>query len=147
METQEAVSWEPEGIHGEVKGKHKEELLEKILPTNIFKYNAKRIRCPQNMSSFMLKTCIVREEWRSKVPAIVHVDDSSRPQYLCQEDNELLYGLLQEYYDLTSIPMIVNTSFNTHGRPIVNSPREALIEFEKEKGIDILVIGNYYIER
>ncbi len=102
---------------------------------------------PQNMSSFMLKTCIVREEWRSKVPAIVHVDDSSRPQYLCQEDNELLYGLLQEYYDLTSIPMIVNTSFNTHGRPIVNSPREALIEFEKEKGIDILVIGNYYIER
>lgn len=102
---------------------------------------------PQNLSSFMLKTCIVREKWRSKVPAIVHVDDSSRPQYLCQESNTLLYKLLLEYYGLTGIPMIVNTSFNTHGKPIVNSPREALIEFEKEKGIDVLVIGNYYIER
>lgn len=65
------------------------------------------------------------------------------------KDNDGVYLSLSEMREklIQGQKINVNTSFNTHGRPIVNSPREALIEFEKEKGIDILVIGNYYIER
>lgn len=102
---------------------------------------------PYNMAEFMLKTCEIKEEWISKIPAVVHVDKTSRPQYLIKEVNPKLYVVLEEFKKLTGIPLVINTSFNIKKQPIINSPREALMEFERNENIDGLVMGNWYIYR
>lgn len=102
---------------------------------------------PDNMTAFMLKTCKIKSEWWNLIPAVVHIDNTSRPQILKKEDNELLYSLLKEIYDSYGIPLIINTSLNIKGQPIVNNPRDALILFENQKEIDTLIMGNWVIKR
>ncbi len=102
---------------------------------------------PENMSEFMLKTCSIKEEWISLIPAVAHIDKTSRPQYLTKETNEKLYHVIERFYEITGVPLIVNTSFNIKNQPIINSPREALIEFENNKGLDGMIMGNWYIYR
>lgn len=102
---------------------------------------------PENMSEFMLKTCQIKDEWIPRIPAVVHIDKTSRPQYLTKEINEKLYNVIEMFYTKTGIPLIVNTSFNIKNQPIINSPREALLEFERNEGIDGMIMGNWYICR
>jgi len=75
---------------------------------------------------FMTITCDVRPEWRERIPAVVHVDGSARPQIVCREENPLYYDVLDCYYRRTGLPVLVNTSFNVHEEPIVNTPEEAV---------------------
>ena len=65
----------------------------------------------------------VRPEWRDKMPAIVHVDGTARVQTVRREENERLYQLLKEFEALTGVPVLLNTSFNVKGEPIVETPR------------------------
>jgi len=74
----------------------------------------------------MTITCDVRPEWRERIPAVVHVDGSARPQIVCREENPLYYDVLDGYYRRTGLPVLVNTSFNVHEEPIVNTPEEAV---------------------
>ena len=60
----------------------------------------------------MLKTVDVKEEWRDKLPAITHVDNTARPQYLKKEVSPRLYRLMDSYYEETGIPCLINTSLN-----------------------------------
>jgi carbamoyltransferase len=90
-------------------------------------------------SPFMLVAMHVRPEWRDKIPAIVHVDGTARVQTVRQEDNERLYGLLKEFDALTGVPVLLNTSFNVKGEPIVETPRDAM-ECFLTTGIDCLVL-------
>lgn len=83
---------------------------------------------------------------KGKFPAAMHIDGTSRPQTVKKSDNPLYYQLIKEFYNLTGVPAILNTSFNKHGLPIVNTPQEA-IEHLLWGCVDSLVIGNYYIER
>jgi len=73
---------------------------------------------------FMTITCQVREEWIERIPAVVHVDGTARPQIIRREDNPLYYDILSAYHQRTGIPVLVNTSFNVHEEPIINSPAE-----------------------
>jgi carbamoyltransferase len=73
---------------------------------------------------FMTITCGVREEWRSRIPAVVHVDGTARPQVIERAQNPLYYDILAAYKALTGVPVLVNTSFNVHEEPIINSPQE-----------------------
>jgi len=73
---------------------------------------------------FMTITCAVRPEWRARIPAVVHVDDTARPQIIRDADNPLFAAILRRFRDRTGIPVLINTSFNVHEEPIVNRPEE-----------------------
>lgn len=79
---------------------------------------------------------------RSQIPAVTHVDHSARLQTVSAEDNPLFYRLLTEFEKLTGCPLLVNTSFNVRGEPIVATPADAYRCF-MGTNIDILIIGNY----
>jgi carbamoyltransferase len=74
----------------------------------------------------MTITCAVRPEWRARIPAVVHVDGSARPQTINATDNPLYFRVLTEFFNRTGLPVLVNTSFNVHEEPIINTPDEAL---------------------
>ena len=78
-------------------------------------------------------------------PAAVHVDNTARPQSVSKNSNLRIYNILKEYYKLTGIPVLINTSFNLHEEPIVNSPDDAMRAFNTGK-IDCLVLNDYLIE-
>ena len=75
-------------------------------------------------ASFMTITCRVREEWRTRIPAVVHVDGTARPQVIERAQNRLYYDILAAYKELSGVPVLINTSFNVHEEPIINSPDE-----------------------
>ena len=75
---------------------------------------------------FMTITTRVRPEWRERIPAVVHVDGTARPQIIDDETNPLYARILRRFKDLTGLPVLVNTSFNVHEEPIINKPEECL---------------------
>ena len=83
---------------------------------------------------------------RSSIPAVTHVDFSSRIQTVHKEKNPKFYNLIKRFKDKTNCPIIVNTSFNIRGEPIVNTPEDAFNCF-MGTGLDTLVIGNCFLEK
>ena len=83
---------------------------------------------------------------RSKIPAVTHVDYSARIQTVHKEDNPLYHPLITAFYKKTGCPVIVNTSFNVRGEPIVATPLDAYKCFMRTD-IDILVLGNYILQK
>ncbi len=97
-------------------------------------------------SPFMLLNTSVKPLMKNKIPEVIHVDGSSRIQTVNLEENPLLYKLLQMFNQITNLPLLLNTSFNTEDEPIVEKPRDALRTFFKTN-IDCLVLGPYLIEK
>ncbi len=83
---------------------------------------------------------------RSEIPAVTHVDYSARIQTVHKETNKMYYNLIKKFKEITNCPVIVNTSFNVRGEPIVNSPEDAFNCFMGTE-LDNLVIGNYYLQK
>lgn len=77
-------------------------------------------------SPFMLRICKFREKKRSRVPAVVHIDNSGRLQTITQQENGRFYELVRRFYEQTGVPMLLNTSFNVRGEPIVETPEDAI---------------------
>jgi carbamoyltransferase len=103
--------------------------------------------CAQNVrhtAEFMTITLDVKPEWRSRIPAVVHVDGTARPQFVAQDRNPLYHRLIARYRDLSGIPLILNTSFNAHEEPIVCSPAEAICALVDNR-IDALAIGSFWV--
>jgi carbamoyltransferase len=94
----------------------------------------------------MLFTHRVRPEWRERIPAVVHVDGTARIQTVDRREHPRMAAVLDEFEARTGVPVIVNTSFNTAGRPMVDSPRDALECFGSSP-IDALAIGNTMVWR
>jgi carbamoyltransferase len=109
-----------------------------------------RERCFKNVDGaadtarFMTITFDCNTELKEKCPAICHVDGTARPQLIREEDNRSYYRLLKEYQRLTGLPCIVNTSFNMHEEPIVNTPSEAVKSFLQSR-LDALILGKYLV--
>ncbi|TDD74752.1 carbamoyltransferase family protein [Actinomadura rubrisoli] len=97
-------------------------------------------------SPFMLFVHRVRSGWRERIPAVVHVDGTARIQTVAPEDEPLVARLLEEFRRRTGLPVIVNTSLNTAGRPMVDDPRDALECFGSAP-VDLLAIGPYVVRR
>jgi len=97
-------------------------------------------------SPFMLLTARVRPEWCDKVPAVVHVDGTARVQTVRKEQNERLYRLLKEFDAITGVPVLLNTSFNVKGEPIVETPEDAIRCF-LTTGMDYLVLHDLLIKK
>ena len=83
---------------------------------------------------------------RSDMPAITHVDYSARVQTVCSQDNPRYYDLIKAFQDITGYPVVVNTSFNVRGEPIVCTPEDAYRCFMRTK-MDYLVMGNYLLDK
>ena len=95
---------------------------------------------------FMERVYQFREDVRDKVPAVVHVDGSGRLQSVERELNPRFYDLIKEFDRLTGVPIVLNTSFNLNGEPIVCTPFDAIRTFFS-CGLDALVIGDYLIRK
>lgn len=97
-------------------------------------------------SPFMIVTFRATERARKEIPAVVHVDGTSRVQTVTKEANPLYERLLRRFYKLTGVPAIMNTSFNLKGDPIVNDVRDAVQTFFSS-GLDSLVIGSFCLDK
>lgn len=87
---------------------------------------------------FMTITANVKAEWADKIAAVVHVDGTARPQIIERAENPLYYDILEQFKSKTGLPVLVNTSFNAHEEPIINTPLEAL-QALKEDRVDFIV--------
>ncbi|MBM3946910.1 MAG: carbamoyltransferase, partial [SAR202 cluster bacterium] len=93
---------------------------------------------------FMVLACTIRPEARHNIPAVVHVDGTARVQTVRRADNTKFYDLIKAFDDLTGVPVLLNTSFNIKGEPIVCTPQDAIRCFRKT-GMDVLAIGDYMV--
>jgi carbamoyltransferase len=96
-------------------------------------------------SPYMLFVHDVADDWRSKIPAVTHVDGTARIQTV-DHSTPTLHATISRFAERTGVPVIVNTSFNTSGRPMVDSPRDALECFGSAP-IDVLAIGPFIVRR
>ena len=87
---------------------------------------------------FMTITCQVKSEWQERIPAVVHIDKTARPQIIRRQWNPLYNDILEEYKKLSGIPVLINTSFNAHEEPIINSPTEC-VEALVDNRVDYIV--------
>ena len=83
---------------------------------------------------------------RSKIPAVTHVDNSARMQTIERKDNPLYYDMIQAFYKKTDCPVIINTSFNVKGEPLVCSPEDAFKCFMRTE-MDYLMMGSFLLDK
>jgi carbamoyltransferase len=95
---------------------------------------------------FMLKVCDVRPEKRAIIPAITHVDGSARLQTVHADTHPRYHRMINEFAKLSGVPVVLNTSFNIMGEPIVESPIHAIRCFFST-GLDVLVLGDYIVRK
>jgi carbamoyltransferase len=94
----------------------------------------------------MEQVYFVKKDKRKIIPAVTHNDGTGRLQTVSKKLNPTYYRLIEEFEKKTGIPVILNTSFNVQGEPIVCTPTDALKTFYSS-GIDVLIMGNCIIEK
>lgn len=100
-----------------------------------------------NKYPFMIEAFKVKEEWKNRIPAVIHVaDGTTRPQTVNSKDYKLYHDMIQNFYEITGVPLVLNTSFNDKGQPIILKP-ETAIEFFLKNPADALVIGNFIVKK
>jgi carbamoyltransferase len=97
-------------------------------------------------SPYMLFTHAVRDGWAERIPAVVHVDGSARVQTVDRDEEPLVARMLEAFEARTGVPVVVNTSLNTAGRPMVDDPRDALECFGSAP-VDVLALGPFVVRR
>lgn len=97
-------------------------------------------------SPYMLLAANVKEDYRSKLPAITHIDNTARVQAVSAQQEPFVHSMLLELNKLIGVPVVLNTSFNVAGEPIVETPDDAVQTFLKTE-IDVLVIGNFIVTK
>jgi carbamoyltransferase len=90
---------------------------------------------------FMTLTTAVNPDWQARIPAVVHLDGSARPQVISRAQAPLYYDILSAFEQQTTLPVLINTSFNAHEEPIINSPAEAVIALESG-AVDFIVTSD-----
>jgi|694.fasta_scaffold27712_1 carbamoyltransferase len=117
-------------------------ILESFAHKMIKNYKTSDLASCQNMTM-----CVDASEYMKKISSgAVAKDGTIRPQLIKKKTNKLLYNILSEYYKITKVPSVINTSFNLHDEPIVRTPSEAIKSFKISK-LDALVLGDYILEK
>ena len=98
------------------------------------------------VSYFMEKVFRFKKDWQEKVPSVTHTDGTGRLQTVEKETNPLFHELISEFYKLSTCPVVLNTSFNINGMPLVESPADAINCFYKS-GLDVLIISDFMVEK
>ena len=94
----------------------------------------------------MTITCNCTKKAINLTPAAIHIDNTARPQIINKKINNKIYKLLSEYFKISKIPTLINTSFNVHEEPIVCNPEDAMRAFLKSR-LDYLYIEEYIVYR
>ena len=98
-------------------------------------------------SPYMIKTFEVLSDKTDEITAVLHPgDDTTRPQTVREEQNPRYYRLIREFERRTGVPVLLNTSFNDHGEPVVRTPTEAIKDFYG-MGLDVLVLNDYVVRK
>ncbi len=97
-------------------------------------------------SKFMTISFEAKKKLKKIAPAIVHIDNTCRIQSVQKINNSRFYKLINEFFEITKVPMLLNTSFNVKGEPIVCSPNDAIRTFYST-GLDELIINNFVIKK
>ena len=100
----------------------------------------------KNKSPHMTITYKVKPKWIKKIPGVVHIDKTARVQTVNSSDNKQFYSIIKNFYKLSKVPVVVNTSFNIKGEPMVDKPLDAIKTFFSS-GIDELYLGNFLITK
>jgi carbamoyltransferase len=95
---------------------------------------------------YMLKVVSAKNISKNKIPWVVHIDNTARIQTVFKEDNNIYYNLIKEFYKLTDIPVLLNTSFNSAWEPIVETPEDSIKMFLSSE-LDYLVLWNFIISK
>jgi carbamoyltransferase len=95
---------------------------------------------------FMITSYAVREDRRDEIPAVTHVDGTTRPQVVRRSVNERYWRLIDAFGDRTGTPVLLNTSYNLSGDPIVCTPEDAIETFYN-CGLDALAVGDYLLTK
>jgi carbamoyltransferase len=95
---------------------------------------------------YMLYVVPVKQDKQQVLPAITHVDGTGRLQTVFQDQSPRYYNLIQRFGQATGVPVVLNTSFNLKGEPIVNTPANAFSTFSKSE-MDCLVLENFLVEK
>jgi carbamoyltransferase len=101
----------------------------------------------ENSREFMLEIASVKEEKKDTIPTVVHFDSTARVQTIFQEESPLIYSIIDEFYKLTTIPIITNTSFNRKSEPIVETPKNAVEAFLGMKELNYLYLDGFLIKK
>ncbi|CAA9502810.1 MAG: Carbamoyltransferase [uncultured Solirubrobacteraceae bacterium] len=112
----------------------------------VLEEHARTIFTGRHPSEHMLFVHDVAADWRGRIPAVVHVDGTARVQTVDPEREPLVARMLEAFHARTGVPVVVNTSLNTAGRPIVDDPRDALECFGSAP-VDLLAIGPFVVRR
>lgn len=111
-------------------------VMEEYVEDVCYVYKSKRT------AEFMTLCYTVKEQWANKIPAVINFyDNTARPQVVNKDRHPLFHKILSAYNDRSKIPVLMNTSFNGHGEPIINSPNHALKHLA-EGTVDLLIINN-----
>ena len=94
----------------------------------------------------MLLVFDVKPSKRNEIPAVTHVDGTGRLQTVVREGNSRYHDLIARFGEATGVPVVLNTSFNLRGEPIVSTPQQAYSTFSRS-GMDRLVLGNYVVTK
>lgn len=128
-----------------VRIKYREE-FRPFAPSALFEEADKYFYTKGKDFPYMCFTVDVIPEMKKYTEAITHVDNTARLQTVRSSNNEIYYDLIQKYHQLSGVPVILNTSFNLKGQPIIETPRDALMTFFG-CGLDKLVIGNFLVHK
>ncbi len=108
--------------------------------------NAEEILQNIKSSPYMILTDYAKDTYADKIPAVVHVDGTLRPQTVSKDTNPRYWNLINEFKKITGVPVVMNTSFNLKGEPNVSHPTDAVRTFFTS-GLDILYLGNYKVSK
>ena len=97
-------------------------------------------------SPFMLLSGVVKEDKKDIIPSVTHIDKTARLQTVNKNSNPRFWQLIREFENITGVPVLINTSFNLRGEPIVCTPEDAISCFTRSQ-MDCLVLGNYVLEK
>lgn len=123
------------------------EAFRPFAPAILREYVHEYFDVPREMDlPFMLLVPRVQEDKREVIPATTHKDGTGRVQTVTEQANGRYYRLIKKFYELTGVPVLINTSFNVRGEPIVCTPTDAYQTFV-HTGIDAVVMGNYVVTR
>jgi carbamoyltransferase len=116
-------------------------------PSILYEKTGEYFEIPDSVGvPFMEQICKVKKEKQEEIPAVVHKDGTGRLQTVKKDINARFYDLIKSFYGITGVPVVLNTSFNLNGEPIVCSPNDAIRTFYT-CGLDYLVMGNYVIKK
>lgn len=128
-----------------LKVKHREE-FRPFAPAILKEHVHKFFDIDKDEENFMLFVYPIKESKRKLIPAVTHVDGTGRLQTISRKQNPLYYDIIKEFGRMSGVPVVINTSFNIRGEPIVCTPEEAY-KCMTGTGIDYLLMGNFLVPR